>query len=479
MLQTRHQGIGRPDVDNALTTTTIEWDDDLRRGIWPRSAMIWIIAFWMMLLTIRPWESLIPSIAPLHVERTYALAALVVLFVSGQFRIVSSMQTTGLILWFVALAVSSALALQPSLSWDKLYVYMTVFLLFFVLVATIRTAYQLVFIVTCFIVSFGAFLAKSQWEYFLHGAHGFEMGVYRLKGLNQTYGHPNCVAGMAVISLPFWLFLWQSRREFTHSWPSSWRKAFGWALVLYFPLALSSIILTNSRTGIMGFVVFISFVILSGQNIGRVLVSLAGVLVLLGVTWMVIPEQNRHRIQTLWAPTEADSSAVASAEGRKVGFNMGMEMFRRFPATGVGLANFQYYRKSLLDGSNLVAHNTYGAVLGETGLVGGAAFAFFIVVIFRNASRTNRLAKVVPDPIVQLLARLTVACRRSTFLYLFVGIAGDYQAFAPLYWIAAYCLLAWYIATTISHRLGYEAFADGVQGRTDLWVPSLQLPNAG
>jgi O-antigen ligase len=250
---------------------------------------------------------------------------------------------------------------------------------------------------------------------------------------------------------------------------------------MYFPLAVSSIILTNSRIGLLAFVAFLSLLTMGGRNLSRVLAGLTGGLVLLAVTWLLMPESNRHRLETLWAPTEGslnDESAVASAEGRKLGFLCGMEMFQRFPATGVGLNNFSYYRKTYLDGDIHAAHNTYASVLGETGAVGGAAFVFFIVAIFNNVSRTNRLAKVVPDPMVQLLARLAIACRRSILLLLFVGAAGDYQGFAPLYWIAAYCLLARHLATMVAQTLQAQTFAK-VEDREDLWLPSSQVLSSG
>jgi O-antigen ligase len=429
----------------------VEWEDDLRRGIWPRSVMIWVIAVWTALLIIRPWETLMPWMADFRVERMYTLLAVLLLFMSGPVRVVASVQLTGVVLWFIALAVASACAFDPAASWDALYVYVTVFICFFVLMSAIRTVYQLLFIVTCYVVTMGLFLGKSQVEYHFNGAHSFSMGVSRLRGINETYAHPNAVAALAVISLPIWLFLWESRRDFTATWPRSWRKAFTWALGLYFPVAVSSIILTNSRTGIMAFGGFVFLVAASGRNLSRTLAGLAGGLVLLGVTWGLMPESNRHRLETLWAPTEGnldDESAVASAEGRKVGVQLGMEMFQRFPVSGVGLNNFVYYRKLYLDGGNLVAHNSYGSVLGETGMLGAAAFVFLIFGVFFNARRTIRLAKVVPDHMVLLLAKLTVACRRSILLLLFVGMAGDFQGFAPLYWIAAYCSLAACFAQT-------------------------------
>lgn len=462
-----------------MTTTAVEWNDDLRRGIWPRSAMVWIVALWTALLIIRPWESIFPWLAAVRIERVYAVFAVIALFLSGQFRILWSMQTAGVILWFVALTISSMFAFDTSLSWDKLYVYITVFVFYFALVSAIRTEYQLLFIVTCYVLTVGLFLGKSQWEFLLHGGGGFEMGVSRLKGANQTYAHPNGVAGIAVTSLPFWLYLWQSRHEFTQSWPVLWRQAFAPALGLYFLVATSSIIMTNSRTGMMAFVVFLVLVVMSSRNVSRILASLAGGLVLLAVIWLLMPEKNRHRLETLWAPTEADVSAVTSAEGRKRGFENGVEMLRRFPMTGVGIQNFQLYRMSYLDGDKHVAHNTYGAVLGETGLLGSAAFVFLIVGIFGNTRRTDRLAKLVPNPMVQLLARLTVACRRFMFLCLFVGMAGDYQAFAPLYWVAAYCLLARHLAMMVAQRLESQTFEEIAHNREHSWLPSPQVLSPG
>jgi O-antigen ligase len=460
----------------------LEWDDDLRRGIWPRSGMIWVIAIWTALLIIRPWEMLMPWMADLRVERAYALFALSTLYLSGRRRSVSSMQTIGLVLWALALTLSSALAFEPSTAWDMMYIYMTVFVFYYVIVSAIRTPYQLLFVVICYIVSTALFLSKSQWEYHLHGGHSVSMGVTRLIGINLTYQHPNAVAALAVISLPLSLCLWEARRELTQTWPDAWRKAFTWAMRLYFIIAVSSIILTNSRTGLLAFVVFILLVVLASGNLFRVTSSLAGGLVVMGVIWLLMPESNRHRLETIWAPTQGDindESAVASAEGRKIGFELGMEMFRRFPATGVGLNNFVHYRKTFLDGGYLAAHNTYASLLGETGLVGGAAFTFFVTAIFANSRRTNQLAKYRPDPIVQLLAKLTVACRRSVILLLFVGLAGDFQGFAPLYWIAAYCFLATSMATAAAQRLQTEASAEISTDRAELWHPSTPILSPG
>ena len=121
----------------------------------------------------------------------------------------------------------------------------------------IKTPYQLLFITTCFIVALAVYLGKSQWEYHFNGGHAFSMGVRRLRGIDLTYAHPNAVACSAVFSLPFALFLWNVRRQFTADWPAIYRKWFPRTILGYFVLATTSIFLTNSRSGIFAFALFV------------------------------------------------------------------------------------------------------------------------------------------------------------------------------------------------------------------------------
>jgi hypothetical protein len=317
----------------------------------------------------------------------------------------------------------------------------------------------LVFIVTCFIVSTCVFLGKSQWEYFLYGGHAFAMGVFRLQGINFTFGHPNAVGAVAVTSLPFLLFLWRVRARFTENWPAFWRWAFPYALVVGFAITVYSIVLTNSRAGMFAFVVFLVLVALQMGNVGRVLMGFVGAAFLVCIAWLALPEDTRHRILTIWEVEEGnpyDESAYVSAQGRLVGLRLGMEMFRRHPGLGVGLGGFIPYRLAHLDGVRLVAHNIPGAVLGETGLGGGLAFVFLIAGVFVNSRRTIRLARGSPDPALETLAWVAAACRDSVVLILFVGLAGDGQKWAPLYWSLAYCLLARTFAASLMQRHAFE-----------------------
>lgn len=179
---------------------------------------------------------------------------------------------------------------------------------------------------------------------------------------------------------------------------------------------------------------------------------------MLAVTWVMAPEDSKGRFQSIWDPTAGPEAETArfSAEGRIVGLKAGWEMFRRFPLTGVGLANFGSYRKNHLDGSHLVAHNMIGGVLGETGLIGGIAFLFVLFGVLVNCRKTRLLAKRNPHIRLKLLSSLSIACRDSLILLLFMGLFSDNQARIQLYWIAAFCLLTRGLAEDVSTRFNFR-----------------------
>ena len=106
----------------------------------------------------------------------------------------------------------------------------------------------------------------------------------------------------------------------------------------------------------LGIVVFVVLTALSLGHINRVLVAAVFGSLLLAVAWIAMPEQSKIRLQSSWDPSVGGESARGSAEGRIVGLKQGMEMFRRFPVTGVGPGNFQ-----LLSDITIGRHGPRGA----------------------------------------------------------------------------------------------------------------------
>jgi hypothetical protein len=110
------------------------------------------------------------------------------------------------------------------------------------------------------------YLAKALWEFFVNGQHRYDMGVIRLEGIENTFRGPNDLAMSIVVSLPFAVFLWKNRASIAETWPASWQIRLKWGLLIYGAMAVTAIILTNSRSGMLGFVVFIAVLMFSGSG---------------------------------------------------------------------------------------------------------------------------------------------------------------------------------------------------------------------
>ena len=437
---------------NADSAAIVSPDDELRNGIWPRSAALWIAVGWIALDIIRPWEIMLPELAPLHVARLYALGMIAVVICSGKFRWCRSPQTTGVLLFLAALAASWCFAGNSAAAYDEWYKYATLVAFYFVLLSVIRTPYQLCFVVLCYLAVMAAYLGKSQYESLLNGHHVYTMGVYRLIGIDENNGSPNGLAASIVLSLPFLHLVWRERHTLSETWPRFWRTWLPRFLIAYFLLAMTSVILTNSRSGMLGFVVFVVLSLMAGKKLGKRIAGVGYAATFLAVVWVMMPAEKQNRLRTVWHSEAGPSSAKSSADGRIEGMLAGLEMFRRHPITGVGIGNFVGYRVAELDGVRLQSHSLLGQTLGETGLLGGAAFLVMLAATFVNCRRTERSAGERPDRTLAVLARTTSACRMVIVLLLFFGLFGHNLLRFNWLWMAAFGLLCRTFAEEICSR---------------------------
>lgn len=425
---------------NGLQSAMILPGEELKKGIWPRSIPLWMAAFYMALFIIRPWEKLLPLLQDIYFERAYALCMLTALFFTNKKQFRMGLQSLAIVLFFFALAVSSIFAWDSSLAREVLYEYMTVIVFYFVLIMVIRTAYELRFMVTSYIVIMTVYLAKSQWEFFIHGEHRADMGVHRLCGIETSFGGPNVLAMSIVVSLPILFYLWSVRKQFSETWPKAYQVWFPRVLVFYSFLAISSIIFTYSRSGMLSVILVMTLTTFGKRGIGRKLAFvLLGVMALVSI-WFIMPEDSKNRFQSIWDPTAGPQSAQVSAQGRIEGLKAGMKMFERSPLTGVGIGNFIVYRVKYVDGIALNPHNLAGQLLGETGLLGAGAFLMIILVALLNYLKVRALSKRCQD--LKDLSDLVLACRNGIIILLFEGLFGHNGYRYQWLWMAAFILIS-------------------------------------
>ncbi len=413
--------------------------DDLYLGVFPRSAGFWAVFAYMSLYIVRPWEKLIPELAAISFERLIYIVVLIVIMASSGLHLRMDKPTLGVLGFAAALLVTTFTAQNTELAWgasDGLYVYLTKLFALVIIVSVVRTPYQLFFLVALAVVAVSLYAGKSLWEYLIHGAGITSMGVRRLHGTNETFGHPNAVAVVLLSSLPWWLFLYRSRETLALQWPTQWKKRFHYFVIAVPFIFITCIYYTGSRAGTIGLIVFLLLSFGSAKNRGKFfLFGLLG----LAIAWTQMGDDNKQRIRSIWDSSAAVAGGEESAEGRKQGFLASWATFEKYPLTGVGIGNFGTYRKANIDGSHLVAHNIPGEVLGETGLIGTVAFIAMLTTLFSATSTIRRIARQFPDPTTEMFASLAVAFRHTIYLLLLLGLANNLSTHFSWIWVAAFC----------------------------------------
>jgi O-antigen ligase len=451
----------------------------LIHGIWPRRLAIWMAVLYLALFIIRPWEVLVPALGAVHFERIYAICMIAAVLLSGRLSLRSALpQTAAVLAVLLAMAASALFAVDPTVAWQPLYIFATLVVFYFVLLLVVQTPYELVFVVTCYLVAMGVYMAKAQWEFFLNGRHDYKMGVTRLVGIEETFGGPNAVALSVVLSFPFLYFLFLHRKTIGATWPYFWRKAFPVCLGLYLFLAITTVVLTRSRSGVVSAVLFVGLLVLRSKGMGKKLLAFVGGVVLLVVLWFAMSDEARNRIRTIWDPNAGPANATESAYGRVAGFLAGLHMFQDHPLTGIGIGNFVPYRVAFGDGVALEAHNFVGQLLGETGLVGVIAFAFMVGVTLWNCRRIRRLTRGMMGPLPALRTNFAAACQDVIILLLFEGLAAHNMDRFNWLWVAAFAALALRFASEAAAQLRGRYAAAVTTLRDRLPAPAPATPRA-
>lgn len=424
-------------------------DDD----VLPRSLAFWMAVGYLAMFIIRPWEVMFPDLAQYRIERVYALGTIATTFCYG-FRLRITYQT-GTILTFVAAQAMSLFWVENTqLAWDALYKYITLVIFYFVVLSVVRTPYQLYLFVAGYIVVMAFYVGKSEWEYFVHGRHQYEMGVRRLFGIDGTFCGPNDFSASIVMSLPFVWFLWATRPEMTQAWPRHLKRWFNQGLVAYIMLAISAVFLTRSRGAMLAVVLLIMIWGVFGRRGKSRAAGLALALIVLGCLWWMMPTDVQNRLRTVWDPSAGPENAQSSAEGRIEGLKAGLAMFAEQPLTGSGLGHFVQYRVRYIDGVPLGAHNLYGQLLGELGLLGALPFALLVGGIFANAGKTSQFARNRLEPELVVLARLARTCRTLIIVMLLYGMVGHSLYRFNWLWAAAFTQLCWEFSSAIIENAG-------------------------
>ena len=171
------------------------------------------------------------------------------------------------------------------------------------------------------------------------------------------------------------------------------------ALVLAFLLVVE--LATLSRSGLLGLGAGLLVLAVPYRRKLRspeLLLPLGGVAAVLGIVlaarWDFFLQVLRSRVDT-------------SANGTSTHFDVyGFipDVLSSHPFFGLGLNNFSVYYEFVTGRTNFGPHSFYVATLVETGLVGTALFAAFLVHVFRRLGRLRAIGRALQSPRIRPLA---------------------------------------------------------------------------
>lgn len=385
--------------------------------------MQYLLIGYMFLFIDRPFE-VWQWLGDLHIERIYMLLTLAAWTVYPNKRWLTNMQHAAYVAFAIVVLMCWVMSPyaeqgQPIVEdWFKIGVF------YFLLVTTINDEEGLKQIVVGFLAVMGLYLLHSFREY-LGGRYKFRMGIARMVGVDDTLGDPNSFGASIVFALPIVVAIWKSGLGGTLA---------RWMLFGYVGLSSLCILLTGSRSSLLGLLVWFSLIIWGTRY--RFL-ALGAFVAAAPLAFFALPEELQTRFETIINPDVGPANAKESSEGRIQGLLNGIKLLEANPLNGVGPGAWRP-----ATGSPIESHNLYGQLMGELGFLGISTFIALLICYWMNFRVMKRLREQYPEWKNDLLFTLPPAIGMAIFLLLFMGNFGHNLFRFTWLWYGGFLIIA-------------------------------------
>jgi O-antigen ligase len=269
------------------------------------------------------------------------------------------------------------------ISWDgTIYDFIGVILLYMMMLMSINDEKGIKIFMWGYIIIF-AFLAYEPLYYYFTG---YNMAFARAEQYGTVYkGRVGFLSGHVAMGnnmnqmIPIALFAMMSIRSKLLKIPAAI------PLLIFF----TGLLITKSRGGVVGFIFLIALLTYFSKNRWRNGI-LGGFLILLLLVASGSFFSTLGRVSS------------GAAEGRLQGFFHGVEMLLKGRIFGVGPGCYPFARGYYF-GYTLEAHNIYGEIIGELGILGAIAAFFLLWRVIKNN--------------VEILSKLKMANKETSYLY--------------------------------------------------------------
>ena len=387
--------------------------------------MHWLLIGYMFLFIDRPFE-VWPWLGDLHVERVYMLFTLAVWVVYPNKRFLPNPQHAAYFAFGVAVLFAWAVSPWSAYGQPVVEDWLKIVVFYVLLVTCIHDEEGLKHVACGFLAVMALYLLHSFREY-LAGRHTYRMGIARMIGVDTTLGDPNSFGASIVFALPIVVALWKA---------GVGGKLGKWLLTSYVGLSSLCILLTGSRSSLLGLVVWFTIVIWGTRYRFAALVAFA---VAAPLAFVALLESLQTRFETIINPEVRTKSDTESGEGRWHGLVMGYHQWTNNLLTGVGPGAWRPANRTKIE-----SHNLYGQLIGETGTLGLLAFVALLCCFWANLRAIRRVRKDVPAWENELVFTLPSAVGVAVFLLLFMGNFGHNLFRFTWLWYGGFLIIARY-----------------------------------
>jgi probable O-glycosylation ligase (exosortase A-associated) len=341
-------------------------------------ASFWLICFYLFLEYVRP-QSVYPEIDILPYAFISVVLAFVAYVLEAEHQSVKNVENKLIVLFLVAILVSSVLAYSPSDSYANLKLFLTWFVIYFLIIHIVNTE-QRYFI---FLLSFLIYNFKMSQHGFLTWAQrGFSFRSWGVTGAPGWFQNSGEFGIELCIFIPLSIYFIISLRQY-------WGKLKLMVFALFPFTAIASVIATSSRGALVGAVVALAWMVAKSK---AKIISFVSVAMILLIAYSFIPPESYERLQS----SGEDNTSVI----RLTVWKAGLEMMDKYPAFGIGYENWTTYYSNFYtvpEQLSFLPHNIFiqaGAELGYTGL---SIFCLMILFTFVNNYRTRKLALTIDN----------------------------------------------------------------------------------
>jgi O-antigen ligase len=390
--------------------------------------MHWLLVGYMYLFIHRPFE-IWPWLGDLRVERVYMLVTLAFWLVAAPKRVLPNVQHFAYGMF--AFAVVACWAMSPWADKTQPVVedWLKILVFYVLLVTTVYDERGLKRMAVGFIAVMGLYISHSFRE-FIAGRHVYRMGIMRLIGVDETLGDPNSFGASIVFALPFVAALWKAdvggrRGKFL--------------LAGYTGLSVLCVLLTGSRSSLLGMAAWAGLVMLGGKQKKRVFLWGCALAALAPAGFFLLPADLQTRFETIINPEAGPANAQESGQGRINGFYTGFDLLAANPLTGVGPGAWRPATRSPIE-----SHNLYGQLLGETGTFGAIGFVAILFGFWSNLRRVKTIRRAFPEWENDLVFQVASAAGTTVLLLLFMGNFGHNLFRFTWLWYGGFLIIARY-----------------------------------